>query len=316
MSNLKFSAEILDDILFRAGEPSDGTSDFQAQALIDLNRAYRALWMGGGEFDPEINEPWLWLKKDPPGSLVLNPVIDAGTVSVTNNSTAITFSSAPAPSVAGRFFKTDDVGDVFRVASHTGGAAAATLDAVYTGDTTAAVGYKVMQLEYSLPTDCLRVIAPMRVQRDGYHEIDGIDLVSLDRDYPLLWVEGGAPDKFALVTESKVRFNRYGLSEPADLIRAEFDYLVIPADLTDSISEEPLVPLKHRHVLADIALFYLFTTKSDDRAEGIGRLAKAGLRAMAADNRARLAQMGRTVGHVYPRGRRRGGSNVRVLYVG
>lgn len=316
MANLKFSSELIDDILFRAGEPTDGTSDYNAQALIDLNRAYRALWQGGGEFDAEINEPWLWLKKDPPGVLILNPVIDAGTVSVTNNSAAITLSSAPAASVAGRFFKTDDVGDVFRVLSHTGGSASATLDSVYTGDTAATAKYKLMQLEYSLPADCLRVIAPMRVQRDGYHEIDGIDLTSLDRDYPLAWVEGGTPDKFALVTESKVRFNRYGLSDAADYIRAEFDYLQKPADLTDSGSEEPLVPLQHRHVLADIGLFYLLTHKSDGKAEGIGLQAKAGLRAMAADNRARLAHMSRTVGRIYPRARHRHGAPIRILYVG
>jgi hypothetical protein len=316
LANLKFTGEILDDILFRAGEPSDGTSDFHAQALIALNRAYRAIWMGGGEFVKDMNEPWLWLKKDPPGVITLNPVVDTGTVAVTNNSTAITFSSAPAASMAGRFFRTDDIGDTFRIASHTGGNAAATLDSPYTGLTNAAVGFRAMQLEYNLPADCLRVIAPMRVQRDDIEEIEGVDLVSLDRDYPIAYVEAGVPHVFALVTETKVRFNRYGMEEATDFVRVELDYLQKPADLTDSASEEPLVPLQYRQVLSDIGLFYVLSDKSDSRVELIGLQARAGLQAMASDNRARLSQVGRNQGRIYPRGRHYRGSRVRVLYVG
>ena len=61
MSNLQFSADILDDMLFRAGEPTDGTSEYESKALESLNRAYQALWMGGAELDTTINEDWWWL---------------------------------------------------------------------------------------------------------------------------------------------------------------------------------------------------------------------------------------------------------------
>lgn len=301
MTTLTTSADILDWCLFQAGEPTDGTSDFHSHAIACLNRAYRDIWMGGGALVKDMNEPWLWLKKDPPGVLTLNPVIDTGTVNVTNNSTSITFSSGPAPSVAGRFFKVDGHPDIFRVSAHTAGATAATLDSVYTGATNTAANYKVMQLEYTLASDLLRVMAPMRVYKDNKEEIDGVDLTSLERDYPLSLVESGTPDVFAMVTETKVRFNRYGGVSSTELIRVEYDYLQKPATELADNSTEPLIPLEHRQVLADVTLFYLFTAKSDQRAGDIGLMAKSGLGAMQNDNRARMVQFSRMFASINPR---------------
>lgn len=302
MANLKFTAEILDDILFRAGEPTDGTSDFNSQALEYLNRAYRGIWMGGGEFVKEMNAPWLWLKKDPPGVLTLLPVDELGTVSVTNNSASATLSTTRAASVANYFLQVDGNDDVFRVSAHTAGTAALTLDSVYTGDTDTAATFRLMKLEYDLAADLLRLIGPMRAYSDGRSEIVGVDLTSLDRDYPLPLVESGTPDRFAFVTETKVRFNRAGGLSSTDFRRVEYDYLYKPNDLTDSGSEEPAVPLQYRQILADAGLFYLLLAKADARAEQVGVMVRAGLQAMEADNRARLTQIGGVgYGHLYPR---------------
>jgi hypothetical protein len=301
MANLRYSADLLDDILFRAGEPTDGTSDFNAQALIDLNRAYRAVWMGGGEFVKEMNEPWLWLKKSTPGILTLQPYDEVGTISVTNNSTSATLSATRSTDLDGWFLKITGHPDVFRISAHTAGSAALTLDGVYTGATASAASFRLFKLEYDLAADLLRLIAPMRCYSENVSQIDGIDLVALDRDYPILYADAGTPDKFALVTDTKVRFNKYGGTTSTDLRRVEYDYHYRPDDLTDSGAEEPVVPREHRQVLADCALFYLLTTKSDVKAEGIGAQAKAGLMAMAADNRKKLSQLGEGMGRIYPR---------------
>ena len=82
MANYTFSSDLVNDILFRAGEPIDGTSDFDSVALQYLNRAYQSVWSGGSEILPQINEQWWWLRKDDQGVLTLNPVIDTGTVLV------------------------------------------------------------------------------------------------------------------------------------------------------------------------------------------------------------------------------------------
>jgi hypothetical protein len=299
MTTLQSSADIVADILFRAGEPTDGTSDFDAEALRCLNRAYRAIWQGGGEFVKSMNEPWLWLKKDPPGTLTLNPIITSGTVSVTNNSTTATLSASMTPSLAGRYFQVAGLADVFRVQAHTSGTTGLTLDSVYTGPTSGTAGYQISQLEYTLAADILRLISPMRVYQEQ-ERIEGIDLEALDRDYPLSNIETGTPTRFAYVTESKIRFNKAGGLTSTDLRRVDYDYLAKPSDLLND-STEPVVPLHHRQVLADIALFYLFTSKNDDRAAAIGTQAKAGLQAMASDNRARVQQLGRIHGKLTPR---------------
>ena len=303
MTTLATSADILDDVLFRASEPTDGTSEFDTQALQYLNRAYRAIWMGGGEFVPEINEPWLWLKKSSPGVLTLLPVDTTGTVAATNNNTAITFSVTKATDLDGYFLRVQGHADVFRISAHTAGSASATLDGPYTGTDVTTASFQLMKLEYALAADVLRVIGPMRVQADGHTEIDGVDLTSLERDWPLTSVTGGTPEVFAMVTEQSVRFSHAGGNISTMLKRVEYDYLRIPDDLVDD-STEPLVPLQHRQVLADIALFLLLSAKSDQRAEAVGPQAQAGLRAMAADNRARFGQFSRRVGAITPRMRK------------
>ncbi|MFQ5915726.1 MAG: hypothetical protein ACE5JS_21345 [Nitrospinota bacterium] len=306
MANYQYSSDLIDDILFRAGELTDGTSDFNAVALTYLNRAYQALWMGGGAVVPSLNELWWWLRKYPPGTLILEPVIETGTVSVTNNNSAITFSSAPTKDLDNWFFKVDDHADIFRISAHTANATGATLDSVYTGDTDTAADYKAFKLEYDLATDLLKVISPMRAYQDGRSEIYGMDLRALEAQWPLRLANSGVPRAFAIVREKHdqasktitVRFSHYGGTSSTDLIRVEYDYFFRPSVLTDSGSEEPVVPWEYRKLLSDVGLFFLHQDKDDNRAEGVGRLAQAGVRAMAQENLSRLVAMGKDFGRI------------------
>lgn len=304
MANYQYTSDLLADILFRAGEETNGSSDFNAVALQYLNRAYQALVMGGSEIDPEANEDWWWAKKHPPGVLNLLPVYDAGTVSVTNNSDAITLSVAPAYSAAQYFFQAGTHPDIFRTIAHTASSTNITLDAAYTGPTNAALPYKLFKAEYELASDLIRAIAPMRVYQGSYSEVDGVELMSLERDWPLNMIQSGPPVEFAFVTETKVRFNTYGPTSTAspNLIRLEYDYIYRPADLTNSsATEEPIVPRQYRKLLADIALTFLFVDKNDDRASSVSGLAKKGLQAMTNEQRSRMINYSRSAGLITPR---------------
>lgn len=301
MANYQFSADLVDDILFRAGDLTDGTSDFNAVALQYLNRALFALAKGGSEIDPEVDEKWWWLRKYPPGVLTLEPFIDTGTVNVTNNLNSITFSSAPAASKKDWFLKTDKHADIFRISAHTAGAAAATLDGVYTGETDTAANYRIFRLEYGLASDVLMVISPMRVYQDSREEIQGMDLTALESRWPLSQVKAGVPWAFAHVKETTVRFSHYGGDSSTDLIRAEYDYIFRPTALTDSGTEEPDVPWMYRPHLADFALFLLFMDKKDSRADAAMLLAQRALRAMARENRNRMVRFGRDYGKIFTR---------------
>lgn len=309
MANLTTSADILDDVLFRAGEPTDSTSDFYAAALRYLNRAYQTIWMGGGELDPSlVNTTWWWLRKATPGTLTLLPEITTGTVLVTNNSTSITFSSAPPASVAGYHFKATDHGDVFRISAHTAAATAATLDAVYTGATTAAATFWLRKVEYDLASDVMNIIGPIRVYQDGVYDISMMEAREIDRMFPLATLDTGMPRAFATIGERltssdpmTVRFSHAGGSGGStDLIRADYDYLALPSDLADDTAE-PLLPRQYRKILSDLAGAWVMTDKNDNRAPSLMGAAKAGLQAMARENRRRWQTAGSTMGHIYPR---------------
>lgn len=307
MAAYQFTSDLVADVLFRTGEPVDGSSA-QTPAIVQLlNRAYNTVIMGGGEFDNKLDEEWWWLHKDPPGTLILEAPVTAGTVAVTNNSATATLSSAPAVTKATWFFKVDIHSDVFRVSAHTGGSGVLTLDTVYTGPTVAAANYKLFKLEYSLPTDLYRITSQMRIQAGGQEAIDGVELSTMDRDYPIAFIEKGIPNQFANVTESKVRFNRYGIDTGGSLIRVEYDYLFKPSALTNAASEEPLVPIQYRQVLADIAYFYLLQSKHNGSMESSTRMSQAagliknGLQAMATEHRHRMIIHGQRFGVIQPR---------------
>lgn len=288
MANLQFTADLINDVLLRAREPS--TSSFAAQVLVYLNRAYQELCLGGGEFVPTSQMDWFWLRKSSPGILMLQPLINTGTVAVTNNSSVITFSVAPSVSVAGRFFKVDAYDDVFRIQAHTAASTAADLQSVtgevYTGSTNTAATYKVMALEYTLATDVLRVIGGFRTGRmpQYYRESPQIPLGGLEameNEWPLRRTQGGVPARAGWVTETKVRFSHYGGETSTDQIRLEYDYLQIPTLLTSpGTTEEPLVPRRYRYVLAEMALYWLWTDKNDKRREMAKEAATNGIAAM------------------------------------
>ncbi len=300
MANLQYSADILDDILWRSDEVTDGTSDYEDRSLVYLNRAYKALWMGGTEFDPKINEIWWWLQAE--DTITLQPTIKTGTVSVTNNSADITFSGNITPDLTdGWFLEVTGEADRYQFSVHGGNQNSATLDSVFTGTTDAASGYRLMKLDYDIASDALKPITEFHSSQDNVYTIEAMPLRKMDKEYPIELMQSGVPTRFAYVDEDTVRFNKYG-DDNGDYIRLDYDYLKRPADLTDSGSEEPLVPWHYRHVLADMALYFLHMDKENSRALEVKKQAQAGLRAMKLENAARWAQTGR-VGHIYPRPR-------------
>ena len=301
MANYTTSQDLVNDILKRAHEPSDGTSDFDSDVVEYLNRAYLGMLRGGAELDPEIDEDWWWLRADDQGVLTLNPVIDTGTIAVTNNSTSITFSSAPTPSVAGRHLKVNDHADVFIVSSHSAGVTSATLESVYTGSTDSAASYRVFQLDYTLASDVLYLSQTMTAFQDGQHGIIGLELDRLTDKWPRNQAGPGVPKNFSMITDQAVRFSHYGGTSSTDLIKIDYEYMKLPSDLADN-SSTPIVPREYRYILADWALSFLFAAKDDAQAGDVAALAQRGMRSMAKDNRRRmLKQGGGTFGKITPR---------------
>lgn len=303
MANFTYTSDIIADALFRAGEPTDGTSDFAAEALTYLNSVYMQICRGGSELVPECREDWAWLRKSSPGVLILQPPITTGTVTATLGSSSITFSTVPTNytgsnlSVAKWFLRVDGNPDIFKIATHTSGTTSAILDSVYTGVSGSGQGYTLFLTDYDLATDLLRPVAPMRSYRNsGWNSRDdykiyAADLDAMEEQWPLALIEIGIPDYFAMIGETttgtkRVRFNRCGGPTSTTAYRIEYEYLFRPTALTSpGTSEEPVLPLEWRHLLADFTLAYLFGIKNDERVAAVSGAAKAGLMGMAGENR-------------------------------
>jgi hypothetical protein len=301
MANGQFTADLIFDVLFRAGEATDGTSQYNARALEYLNRAYLGICAGGGELVPGMREEWRWLKKDPPGVIFVFPLLYPGlynspaTLTVTFASTSGTFSGPIGEnlvSLAGWFIKIGDNPDFYRIATHTINTAAITLDQPWNA-TSGSYSYITGAMEYSLASDVMRLLSPMRCFRkntnDDPYKIFEVDLERLEQEYPLADVQPGMPEVFARVNEQTIRFNRYADGYPTgpynQFFRVEYAYIRRPALLTSpGTSEEPLVPWEWRRVLSDWAVHWLMVDKNEDRAEHVGLSAKSGLEAMAHEN--------------------------------
>ena len=291
MANYTTSADLLDDALDRAGEPIDGTSDFNTAAIRYLNRGYQAIWKGGGELVPEVDEVWWWLRKDGQGVLTLLPVLSTGTVSVTNISASITFSTGPTASQVGRHFKVTDHADIFVVTAHTAGETGATLESVYTGTTDGTAAFKSILFDYTLASDVLYVTGPMCAYQDGERQIEGVDLEKLKRRWPLNNLFTGVPHQFSMIGQQKVRFSHGGGTESTDLMKVDYEYMYEPSDLADD-STEPLIPREYRKTLADYVLAFLLFDKHDTRAGEAMKLAQNGVVSMAKEHRRRMNRFG------------------------
>ena len=86
MAQFRTTADLLDSILRRSGEVTDGTSDLESDALEYLNRIHHTVIAGGNEFDVEVDEPWVWARAKRPMILELQPAFDTDTVSLTQGS--------------------------------------------------------------------------------------------------------------------------------------------------------------------------------------------------------------------------------------
>jgi len=315
MANLQFSADLVNDILFRAGEKTDGTSDYEAQALIYLNRAYRTVYHGGMEFSPEFNEQWVWASDRGQGlNSFIEASISAGTVTVTRGSTAATLTVAPQQqatnvSVSLYRFKIEGEPDIYEIASHTSGSTSLTLQSPYTGTTGGGKSYRLMRHRYDIPSDTegdkFRALSPIYFYQDGGRECN---LVAHE-EILKFWASGdtlsGVPQRFSVSSEEdELNFDRYGSDTAneqmtwAAVVMKEIDVL------TDSGTQQPRVPLPWRHVLSDLGLYYLYVDKDDSRAQILSEKVKATLTAMKTENRARIGWAGRELGKIYPRGRK------------
>lgn len=296
MGVLSNTRELKEDVLFRASEQLTG-SRFEGKIVHYLNRVYRTLCAGASEFLPEYVEDWWWLRGR--SAFNLDPVYSTGTVAVTNNSATITFNPAPAASQQDRRLLISQ-SEIPIIAGHTGGNATASLDKPWTGLTAATAKFQTLKTKYTLDAAVQVINSPMSGFQRSMRRINGMSPERMDNLFPIMQLQPGFPEAYALESETTVRFS-HGGSDKGDFWRVEYTFRPLIVDLTDSAMSIPLVPAQWMHLLADMALTYLLIDKNDDRSNAVALSARTGLGAMLKENRRRLAKMDDNVGRIITR---------------
>ncbi len=239
MSRLETFSDLKIAALEKAGELTDGTSDYDTTVEEQINALNRSIYSGANEFNVDLGEPWEWAKPRNPGVLTLIPPFETGTISLTQDSASATLSSAPAVglgSLKNHFLIITGISTVYRISAHTANATAVTLDQIYLEDTAATASFKIVKLDYDLTAGIERLIGPMRTYKanndDASTEISGIDRNAFDRLYPLARPKSGIPERFSVIAEANglltVRFSHY---QAEDKIRVEYDYIPVAPTL-------------------------------------------------------------------------------------
>jgi hypothetical protein len=150
--------------------PVSNTTEL-AKVTAVINEVYR---------DICAKSDWWWLEKRTVINTTPNLIAGAAnvlgvtapaSVSVSINSTAITFSAASTQSLLGFMFlvpgASNDPLAAYRIVSTSTASASHQLDAAYTNPTSTASSYRLYQDTYSLPADCGKLLY---VKRFGYRE--------------------------------------------------------------------------------------------------------------------------------------------------
>lgn len=315
-------------LMYRMGESPD-TSQWGPAALHYLQRAYWAFCRGGGEFEEGAHEDWPWLRKVPPGVLLLEPERstqgDGSTASVVRGSQTVGLSIPPDVSCINWQFRVvgDQPSDIFRVINHAPGHATLILDAPYTGLTNTACRYWLRQFDYPLAADVLHLIEPLHTDRCAEDALEPYTIrltsdVGLSEQWPRDDWSSGVPTQCALigvqlrpdvlatplapagVGTQLLRFNRcpHGGTGP---IRVEYPYTFLPPPLTQMTGvcdEVPVLPPPLRWSLVDLALYFAMLDRNDTRADGYVILGKGGIRTAQRAQRHQMAVTGQGIGRL------------------
>jgi len=189
---------------------------------------------------------WWWLRNHT--VLKIIPKLTTGTVSVTQDSTTITFSSAPATSVAGQFFTSNSNEEIYRISTHTVASTTAILDSDYIGTTDTAANYQVWPYRFALPANCKEVI---EVYTDRFPvPLDNVGFQEFRRIMQEIPKREGLPQSYS-VSDFDASGNREMYIYPAistERVLIQVDYIQ-EAPALDLDGDEPLMPVEDRSVL-------------------------------------------------------------------
>lgn len=226
-----------------AGETGMDTTADDTVLGIWANLAYKSI---SGAYD------WPWLLKQ--ATLQTVKDITTGTVSINAASTALTFSSGPAVSVATQYMIqfTTVSDDWYIIQSHSAASTSATLANAFNGTVNiSGASYICRKTLYSLASDLDRIIDIRQARTD--QKLAPVDIRTFDRALPDP-SSTGTPILFAPVgmdSSNNWQITLYPI--PSAVMNLQYRYLQAPADLTASAT--PVMPEKFHDSIVMAALY-------------------------------------------------------------
>jgi hypothetical protein len=304
MSNYDSVDDIRSDALRRAGEPQSPTSDFWTDSLKYINKIQHILLLGGGvavgrdlatsagiyaHLTAIPLTDWWFARKD--GVLNTTAAISTGNVTVTQGSTAVTFSSAPSASVAGWRIEVASQKTIPKILTHAAASTSAVLDANWVDATQTAASYKCWQEKYDLAPDFLRFAGAPYLHSDYLPPINITSREQMRTNAPLQLAAEEAPTVAAKVGPRTIMFNSYDTTQS---YRFEYEYITQPTDLV--AGGVLLVPRHHRNILATGVAMLILADKNDSKAENLASEYREGIMRMVQEHRKMLSSGSNTFG--------------------
>lgn len=296
MANYETVNDLREEALRRAGEPQSTTSDFWTDSLTYLNKVQQVLLLGGGVavgrdlatsagiYSQLVAQPitdWWWARKE--GVFNTTAAISTGTVAITQNSTALTFSSAPSVSVADWRIEIASEPTIPRILTHVAGSTSAVLDAEWVEDTVTAATFKCWREKYTLASDFLRFAGAPEIHSNTLGTLNVTSREQLLDYCPRALAAEGEPSVAAMIAPQTIVFDSYDTNQG---YRFEYDYICKPTDLVAGAT--PLLPIHHRMVLAVGAAMLILFDKHDSRAENVASEYRELVARMAQEHRKAL----------------------------
>jgi hypothetical protein len=314
MANYTTVADLVTDALWRANEPTDGQSDYNAKALEYLNAIHQTLVAGSGvatrdlatasglySYIHEIGiNDWWWARKR--GALV-TPRSYTAQATIQADDTVVRIQAfeglsadfeaddyeetdfltlATPASLAGYEMLADNFPTLYKIVASS--ADTLTLDQPWIHENMSGT-IRLYRLDLVLPSDFVRFASPPRLrERDGYEPINIVAYEDLVNEP--LGLESGAPSRAAMLDPLTIRLNRY---DPKQRHIIEVEYVRFPGDLVIG-GDEPLLPRPHRRLLASGAAAMIAFDKNDAKHKELTSEFKETVALMAAEHRAQLVR--------------------------
>lgn len=156
MAQFRNSADIINEILQKSGEPTNGNSPYTTRAITYANKVHHAIVGGGSFLNINVDEPWVWARAHFPIVVELQPAFTTGTLNVQTGSNNISFSQAPtnpytgsASSVEGWHIQASGLSTIYKIMQHTAGSTSAQIDSSFV-DTISQASFRCFQIDYPI----------------------------------------------------------------------------------------------------------------------------------------------------------------------